>query len=191
MGSYSKRDETYSHMRTMDDKHVPQPFISTTLENGRTVVNTISADTEPQSVSQPESTLVSPYSEYSRFRKSLDTAFDNSPGLAHQLVPPRQQHRTFSFNSDSRTQNADVNRSFTSYFPSRSGSVNSTTSGQSNFSTFSSVKETNTIVRNVDPSTGNKLVNRYMMLKELGRGVHGKVKLCFDTDGMEHYVHIV
>jgi serine/threonine protein kinase len=33
----------------------------------------------------------------------------------------------------------------------------------------------------LDKETGNKMLNNYMMLNELGRGCHGKVKLCIDT----------
>ena len=84
-----------------------------------------------------------------------------------------------------------VTNSFVSYFPSRSGSVNSVASSTFSGTSYnSSVKETNTIIRQIDPSTGNKMINHYTILRELGRGVHGKVKLCFDTETMEHYVCI-
>ncbi|BFZ61844.1 hypothetical protein YB2330_002921 [Saitoella coloradoensis] len=39
------------------------------------------------------------------------------------------------------------------------------------------VKETNHILKNYDPVSGRKVINRYEIIKELGRGVHGKVKL--------------
>ncbi|KAJ2707636.1 hypothetical protein FB645_000613 [Coemansia sp. IMI 203386] len=32
-----------------------------------------------------------------------------------------------------------------------------------------------------DPYTGRKMINQYMIIRELGRGTHGKVKLVFDT----------
>ncbi|KAJ2473221.1 hypothetical protein GGI02_001018 [Coemansia sp. RSA 2322] len=32
-----------------------------------------------------------------------------------------------------------------------------------------------------DPHTGRKMINQYMIIRELGRGTHGKVKLAFDT----------
>jgi serine/threonine protein kinase len=51
----------------------------------------------------------------------------------------------------------------------------------------SSVKETNVIVRDYDPTTGNKVLNQYMILRELGRGSHGKVKLCIDTETGEKW----
>jgi serine/threonine protein kinase len=44
------------------------------------------------------------------------------------------------------------------------------------------------MVRQVDPETGNKLINRYMILTEIGRGVYGKVKLCVDMESGEQYV---
>ncbi|KAF9579337.1 hypothetical protein BGW38_004446, partial [Lunasporangiospora selenospora] len=43
------------------------------------------------------------------------------------------------------------------------------------------VKETHTMMKDYDPLTGNKMINKYMVVRELGRGVHGKVKLCRDT----------
>lgn len=36
---------------------------------------------------------------------------------------------------------------------------------------------TTTIIKDYDTNTGNKLLNDYMILREIGRGVHGKVKL--------------
>lgn len=44
------------------------------------------------------------------------------------------------------------------------------------------VKETHTMMKDYDPTTGNKMINKYMVVRELGRGVHGKVKLCRDTE---------
>ncbi|CAG8508404.1 9952_t:CDS:2 [Scutellospora calospora] len=44
------------------------------------------------------------------------------------------------------------------------------------------VKETNTMFKVYDPETGNKMINKYMLIKELGRGVHGKVKLGKDME---------
>ncbi|KAL7310852.1 hypothetical protein PS15m_010295 [Mucor circinelloides] len=43
--------------------------------------------------------------------------------------------------------------------------------------TSTQVITTTTIVKNYDANTGNKILNDYMILKEIGRGVHGKVKL--------------
>ncbi|KAI9256671.1 kinase-like domain-containing protein [Phascolomyces articulosus] len=41
---------------------------------------------------------------------------------------------------------------------------------------------TNTISKDYDPTTGNKVINKYMIIKEIGRGVHGKVKLAEDIE---------
>lgn len=38
-----------------------------------------------------------------------------------------------------------------------------------------------------DPHTGRKMINQYMIIRELGRGTHGKVKLAFDTITGEYY----
>ncbi|KAI9361032.1 kinase-like domain-containing protein [Pilaira anomala] len=41
---------------------------------------------------------------------------------------------------------------------------------------------TNTISKEYDPETGNKIINNFMILKEIGRGMHGKVKLAQDME---------
>ncbi|KAJ2853194.1 hypothetical protein J3B02_003255, partial [Coemansia erecta] len=38
-----------------------------------------------------------------------------------------------------------------------------------------------------DPYTGRKMINQYMIIRELGRGTHGKVKLAFDTITGEYF----
>jgi hypothetical protein len=42
------------------------------------------------------------------------------------------------------------------------------------------VVTTSTVHKDYDPETGNKVINNYMIIKEIGRGVHGKVKLAVD-----------
>ncbi|ORX73486.1 Pkinase-domain-containing protein [Anaeromyces robustus] len=49
------------------------------------------------------------------------------------------------------------------------------------------VKETNTMVRDYDPKTGRKMINNYVVVREVGRGCHGKVKLVYDIDTNEQY----
>nr|KAJ3420320.1 hypothetical protein HK105_005814 [Polyrhizophydium stewartii] len=49
------------------------------------------------------------------------------------------------------------------------------------------VRETFQMVRDYDPQTGNKMINNYMVIREIGRGVHGKVKLCIDTETNEKW----
>jgi serine/threonine protein kinase len=46
---------------------------------------------------------------------------------------------------------------------------------------------TDTITKDYDNKTGNKIINHYMIIKEIGRGVHGKVKLAQDMN-TGHYV---
>jgi hypothetical protein len=41
---------------------------------------------------------------------------------------------------------------------------------------------TTTVVKDYDQETGNKLINNFMIIKEIGRGVHGKVKLAQDLE---------
>ncbi|RCH89207.1 hypothetical protein CU098_004770 [Rhizopus stolonifer] len=50
---------------------------------------------------------------------------------------------------------------------------------------------TNTIVKEYDIETGNKQINHYRMMKEIGRGVHGKVKLAQDITTGRSAVKIV
>ena len=47
------------------------------------------------------------------------------------------------------------------------------------------VLETSIVEKDIDPETGNKLINNYEILGEIGRGVHGKVKLARDIDTAE------
>ncbi|KAI8370489.1 kinase-like domain-containing protein [Radiomyces spectabilis] len=44
---------------------------------------------------------------------------------------------------------------------------------------------TNVMNKEYDPATGNKIINKYMIIKEIGRGVHGKVKLAQDIQTSE------
>ena len=53
---------------------------------------------------------------------------------------------------------------------------------QSRRTSVNEVKETNVLARELDPTTGNKMINKYMVIRELGRGVHGKVKYCVDVE---------
>lgn len=42
------------------------------------------------------------------------------------------------------------------------------------------VLETSTMVKEYDTETGNKIINDYLILEEIGRGTYGKVKLAQD-----------
>jgi serine/threonine protein kinase len=48
-----------------------------------------------------------------------------------------------------------------------------------------------TVTKNYDPETGHKLINNFMILKEIGRGVHGKVKLAQDKNSGEFVVSLL
>ncbi|KAJ2701253.1 hypothetical protein H4218_001546 [Coemansia sp. IMI 209128] len=50
-----------------------------------------------------------------------------------------------------------------------------------------SVHETHHMEVLHDPHTGRKMINQYMIIRELGRGTHGKVKLAFDTITGDYY----
>ncbi|ORX95383.1 kinase-like protein [Basidiobolus meristosporus CBS 931.73] len=49
------------------------------------------------------------------------------------------------------------------------------------------VVETSKMVVNYDATTGYKVINKYMIIKEIGRGCHGKVKLCQDVETGTYY----
>lgn len=57
--------------------------------------------------------------------------------------------------------------------------------------TTEAVLTTNTINKEYDPETGNKIINNFMILKEIGRGVHGKVKLAEELDTGELVVKCI
>jgi hypothetical protein len=61
---------------------------------------------------------------------------------------------------------------------------------RSNTTSSVEVKETNTMYKDYDPTTGNKKINKYMLIQEIGRGVHGKVKLGRDVETNELVVSI-
>lgn len=54
--------------------------------------------------------------------------------------------------------------------------------------TTPTVLTTYTINKEYDPGTGNKIINNFMIIKEIGRGMHGKVKLAQDLDTSEYVV---
>ncbi|KAF7720853.1 hypothetical protein EC973_005904 [Apophysomyces ossiformis] len=45
---------------------------------------------------------------------------------------------------------------------------------------------THTIYKDYDPTTGKKIINKFLIIKEIGRGVHGKVKLAENMETGEH-----
>lgn len=57
-------------------------------------------------------------------------------------------------------------------------------------STQPTVLTTHVINKEYDTETGNKIINNFMILKEIGRGMHGKVKLAQDLDTGELVVSL-
>jgi hypothetical protein len=53
---------------------------------------------------------------------------------------------------------------------------------------YADVRETPSLVRQVDPVTGHKVINGYAIVRQLGRGVHGKVKLGLHLESGQLYV---
>lgn len=51
---------------------------------------------------------------------------------------------------------------------------------QSKSSSSSEVVMTCLAVKDYDPESGNKILNNFVIIREIGRGVHGKVKLAQD-----------
>ena len=58
-------------------------------------------------------------------------------------------------------------------------------------STDSIVTETNKITRAVDHKTGKKRINQYVLVREIGRGYHGKVKLGYDVETNTYWVYTI
>lgn len=52
------------------------------------------------------------------------------------------------------------------------------------------VVETSTLAKEVDSVTGRKVINQYLIVRELGRGCHGKVKLCRNIETGEQVVRV-
>lgn len=93
--------------------------------------------------------------------------------------------------SSSSSRKKDVHHLFTDNVPwsitqrLRKFSLSRPTSASSSSKqpTTPTVVETHTINKDYDPTTGNKILNnKYMIVREIGRGVHGKVKLAEDIE---------
>jgi hypothetical protein len=54
----------------------------------------------------------------------------------------------------------------------------------------SKVVETSTMLKEYDTETGNKIINDYLILEEIGRGTYGKVKLAQDLRTNELVVRL-
>jgi hypothetical protein len=63
-----------------------------------------------------------------------------------------------------------------------------TSSSTSSINSLPDVIETNRIVRSYDSQRGGKLINQYLLVREIGRGFYGKVKLAIDTETNQPWV---
>ncbi|KAG0329346.1 hypothetical protein BGZ99_002352 [Dissophora globulifera] len=129
-------------------------------QDGRTSFDSIDPRRRDQLASPPQLSTSAPKAG-SRF------SFIHSPTpAAATMMRPAQHHRSHTAPTD------DSPDLFNYGSPRRSMASPSP----------KPVKETRTMMKDYDPTTGNKMINKYMVVRELGRGVHGKVKLCRDTE---------
>ncbi|KAH6588656.1 hypothetical protein BASA50_010618 [Batrachochytrium salamandrivorans] len=116
----------------------------------------------------------------------------------HHSKPPRQSSIIGSslYGSLSRRPTSIDNRLSSSHSLVSSLSMDTSNANPSRSSesrrishsyTTEPVRETFQMVRDYDSKTGNKMINHYMVVRELGRGCHGKVKLCIDTESGEKW----
>ncbi|KAJ1565877.1 hypothetical protein HK096_007984 [Nowakowskiella sp. JEL0078] len=96
----------------------------------------------------------------------VQSSTSSSPLGSIALSPTTKSHVSLFRQSSLGNQSSSVSLSSNSTVES----ANSTRTGEP-------VKETSIIKRDFDPTTGKKLINQYLIVKQIGRGVHGKVKL--------------
>lgn len=60
-----------------------------------------------------------------------------------------------------------------------------------NITSSSEVIITTSVTKDYDQETGHKILNNFSIIKEIGRGVHGKVKLAQDMNTGELVVTII
>ncbi|GES86871.1 kinase-like protein [Rhizophagus clarus] len=112
---------------------------------------------------------------------TLSTTLNSSKINNNKLVSsPTISKSIFSFFSSSSNHNRQSSQQLVSHAIDQSKKDKMAYRHQSVPSI--EVKETNTVYKDYDPSTGNKMINKYMLVRELGRGVHGKVKLGKDME---------
>ncbi|CAG8525440.1 9899_t:CDS:2 [Ambispora gerdemannii] len=129
-------------------------------------------------------------------RDSSSVDYSNDPQNPPESSPTSSKS-LFSFFSSSSNHNSNNNNSKNNHNRSSISSLSTSNSlalvqqrqtnkkiihQRSNTAHGFEVKETHTINKDYDPMTGNKVINKYMLIREVGRGVHGKVKLGRDTE---------
>lgn len=159
---------------TIDDQRSPFSSASTTLK--------LSANQSPAPNSRPQNLLLqSPHGfnklsnsltkSWSRSRDSTTPTTGQLPSLAPELGFPMGESTSHSFN---------INTLNTYNIPGQSSVPISRSS-----STSTTVRETSRVHLEYDPVNKRKVLNTYEILREIGRGEHGKVKLAKDLEHNE------
>ncbi|KAF9438936.1 hypothetical protein BGZ76_002935 [Entomortierella beljakovae] len=164
-----------------------QPQVHEEINDKQTLVDTTSRSTLDRRLSLDQQSL----EERKSFENSDPKRWDSpSSNFQYSTSAPKPASR-FSFIYSPAPASPSTNH------PShqRSNTAPMQSPGQSNYGTSPGrtlaspspqpVRETHTMKKEYDPTTGNKMINKYMVVKEIGRGVHGKVKLCQDVTSGE------
>ncbi|KAF9105716.1 hypothetical protein BGX29_011586 [Mortierella sp. GBA35] len=151
--------EPYSSRRSIDGSRTPRTSLELPPRETRTSFDSIDPRRREHLASPPQLSTSAPKTSSARF------SFIHSPTPSTPTMARPAHHRS---------NTTPIH------------SPNPSTYGTSPRKTMVSpspqpVKETHTMMKDYDPTTGNKMINKYMVVRELGRGVHGKVKLCRDT----------
>ena len=121
-----------------------------------------------------------------RDKKAGPSASSATYSNESRLSSSAQQSSTSQLYSSSSSHEVSNNKS-KSPTTTEDGGGNPSNSSKKPHTNQSSIRETKRIVKDVD-ELGNKMVNHFVILKELGRGVHGKVKLCKDANTGKEWV---
>ncbi|TPX36258.1 hypothetical protein SmJEL517_g01468 [Synchytrium microbalum] len=108
-----------------------------------------------------------------------------SPGTTDSTTPVLNRQTSRHPQSPSSRAASQISLMSMHSMLSVSGSTNRLAPPSRRPSISGEVKETNILAKELDPTTGNKMINKYMVIRELGRGVYGKVKYCVDIETNE------
>ncbi|CAG8460496.1 2085_t:CDS:10 [Ambispora leptoticha] len=120
--------------------------------------------------STPKSPLQTPNSNEQNNEGSISQSFSH----ASQVSSTTSRRDSLSVDYSSDPQHPPDSPQSPGNFFSKNPSINTAHGFE--------VKETHTINKEYDPTTGKKMINKYMLIREVGRGVHGKVKLGRDME---------
>lgn len=107
----------------------------------------------------------------------------SAPNVAGRRTPPRM-HRAPSLQPSVSTSSVFSNATNERHSPEQRSAPVPT------IAHVHDVKETTSVASRIDPVTGRKMINKYVIVRELGRGCHGKVKLCIDTETGDYWVGV-